>query len=69
MPDPGPPEPESPLPEPEPPLPEPEPVGPGPRRCGLSLNTELGQTVPTTVTGKTVEVRTATGALVASGTF
>lgn len=39
------------------------------RQASINLNTTLGQSVPTSVTGKTVEVKTAAGALVASGSF
>lgn len=39
------------------------------RAASINLNTTLGQSVPTSVTGQTVEVKTAAGALVASGTF
>ncbi|MFN8666036.1 MAG: hypothetical protein U0164_02430 [Gemmatimonadaceae bacterium] len=39
------------------------------RQASINLNTTLGQSVPTSVTGKMVEVKTAAGALVASGSF
>lgn len=39
------------------------------RAASINLNTTLGQSVPTSVTGQTVEVKTAAGALVASGKF
>lgn len=39
------------------------------RQASLNLNSTLGQSVPASVTGKTVEVKTAAGALVASGSF
>ena len=35
----------------------------------LSLNTNLGDSVPVSVSGKSVEVRTAAGVLVVSGSF
>lgn len=39
------------------------------REASINLNTTLGQSVPTSVTGQTVEVKTAAGVLVASGKF
>ncbi len=39
------------------------------RQASINLNSTLGQSVPTSVTGKAVEVKTAAGALVASGSF
>lgn len=39
------------------------------RAASINLNTTLGQSVPTSVTGQSVEVKTSAGVLVASGKF
>ena len=39
------------------------------REVRLNLNSDLGATVPTSVTGKGVSVRTAAGAVIVSGSF
>ncbi|MBP9106155.1 MAG: hypothetical protein KBF56_05325, partial [Gemmatimonadaceae bacterium] len=39
------------------------------RQASINLNSTLGQSVPMSVTGQVVEVKTAAGVLVASGKF
>lgn len=38
-------------------------------RAGIGLNTRLGDSVPSSVTGQSLEVRAAGGTLIASGSF